>query len=535
MTRSFLRALALAWVLVSPAGWSTGAWADTPYEDPAGHFSMSYVGSWKERGAGTGLRWFDYADLPLSMTVVALKADDVSEGIAQGLAMVGIDARELVESGRTIWNKWLIVSFDRGAGQGVAVLGQSRDGITVVVIGAGRRDLTNNPPQDVLTSIESIRFAGARELPETIPQFESYVAAAMASGPPGLAVELANGHEVVYAQGFGLADGPKERPASVDTVFQWGSVTKTVTATAIMQLVEQGRLDLDAPVSRYLDYVPASFPITVRHLLTHSSGLPEQPDAILKLLRLQGQDPPDLDHVLRAYFAATDELMFPPGTRSAYANPNYIVLGELVAARSGMPYEDYVRRFVLRPLGMGNTDFTYASESMRRKAAAGAIPADQEAAIAALIDKAQGAGAGAEYFRERDGSYAWFNLFNVSEGGGGGLVGPASEMIRFGQMMLNGGSLDGVRILSPGSVARLQEPQLLATGERLGIGLAWHFGGEAPYAYIEHDGGGPGLQAKLRLYMDDGLAVAMMANGAGIDRNEVAAAAANVYFALTRP
>jgi hypothetical protein len=102
-------------------------------------------------------------------------------------------------------------------------------------------------------------------------------------------------------------------------------------------------------------------------------------------------------------------------------------------------------------------------------------------------------------------------------------------MIRFAQMMLNEGELDGVRILAAESVALLQEVQTSTSGGPLLIGLSWHFGGDAEHPYIEHDGGGT-FQTKLRLYMKDGFAVAIMANGAGFDRDELADAAANVVF-----
>ncbi|MHA1549632.1 MAG: serine hydrolase [Alphaproteobacteria bacterium] len=109
-------------------------------------------------------------------------------------------------------------------------------------------------------------------------------------------------------------------------------------------------------------------------------------------------------------------------------------------------------------------------------------------------------------------------------------MGPATELVRFGQMMLNGGTLNGAHILSADSVALPQEAQTSRAGEPLGIGLAWHFGGDELHTYIEHDGGGQGLQAKLRLYMKDGLAIVIMANGSGVDRNYMANAAANVVF-----
>jgi len=109
-------------------------------------------------------------------------------------------------------------------------------------------------------------------------------------------------------------------------------------------------------------------------------------------------------------------------------------------------------------------------------------------------------------------------------------MGPATEMILFAQMILNEGELDGVRILDAESVAMFQEVQMSSSGEPLGIGLAWHFGGDVEHPYIEHDGGGAGVQAKLRIYMKDGFAMVFLANSAGYDRNELADAAANVVF-----
>ena len=124
------------------------------------------------------------------------------------------------------------------------------------------------------------------------------------------------------------------------------------------------------------------------------------------------------------------------------------------------------------------------------------------------------------------------NHYIVGESAGGGLMGPPSDMIRLAQMMLNSGELDGNRIIAPESVALFQEVQIATNGEPLGIGLAWHFGGDAEHPYIEHDGGGQGIAAKLRLYMKDGFAIAIMANGSGFDRNELADAAANVVFSM---
>lgn len=523
-----LRAIALSTIIALSS--APVARSDTPYRDPQDRFSITYVGDWQQAGTPP---WLSLRGHDISFIVVTIETEDLSSGIETGLRSVGFDPAGLREVGRTGWNRWTIVQYDHEAGRGVTIVGQSRDDYTLLLIGRGSREMATTPPQEVIDTLASVRFAGSIELPDNIPAFEAFITEAMEAGPPALSVVLATPQEVVYARGFGLADGPNGQEATPESVYQWGSITKTVTATAVLQLVEHGLVDLDAPVSDYLDYVPAEPPVTVRNLLTHASGFPEDANAIFRLLRLEGEAPTNHDAYLRDYFGAGFERLGAPGTVSVYANPNFILLGELVANRSGMPYADYVRQRIFDPLGMERTGFGLENEGLVEYAALAAIPAAEMATIVSLIDEAQGGGAGATYFREIDDRYAWLNPFVIEQGGAGGLVGPVTDLARFGQMLLNGGTIDGVRILAPASVALLREPQNSVNGTRLRIGLAWHFGGVAPHAFIEHDGGGPGLQAKLRLYPDDGLAVALLANGAGVDRDEIADAAAYVFFAMS--
>jgi CubicO group peptidase (beta-lactamase class C family) len=289
-------------------------------------------------------------------------------------------------------------------------------------------------------------------------------------------------------------------------------------------------IDLDTPVSEYLEYFPAEYPITVRHLLTHSSGLPEPTDYLMVNLRLKGQPLPDFDALDREFYEGSPTLMFEPGSQSAYSNPNMVTLGQVVAAVSKQSYIEYVQEHILNPLGMTNTDFTYSNDFMETNSATPAVTIAEREALIPLMDEARGLGDGADFFRETDENYAWMNLYLVGESAGGGLMGPATDMILFAQMILNEGELNGVRILDAESVTLFQEVQMSSSGEPLGIGLAWHFGGDTEHPYIEHDGGGAGIQAKLRIYMKDEFAMVFMANSAGYDRNELAAAAANVVF-----
>jgi len=368
-------------------------------------------------------------------------------------------------------------------------------------------------------------------LPSTVEDFEAYINSFVGDNPPGLSIVITLGGEVLYSHGFGMADGPNGMPADPNTVYMWGSLAKPVTATAVMQLVDQGLVDLDAPVSDYLDYFPAEYGITVRQLLSHSGGLGESPEFLLPHIRLDGQTLPDPDRIVKGYLEDFTGPMFEPGSASSYSNAGFLTLGQIVAEISGQPYIEYVQEHILAPLGMQNTDYTYSNPAMIAQAAASTFPASKVDDFITMVDQAGGQVGGADLIREVDDQFAWMNRFNVPAANGG-LIGPVTEAMRFAQMHLNGGELDGVRILSPESVALMQEMQFTSTGEPLGYGVSWRVFDDAEHPFVEHDGGGDGLLAKIRLYPQEGLAIVMMSNESGWNRDKVADAAANVVFTL---
>jgi len=139
---------------------------------------------------------------------------------------------------------------------------------------------------------------------------------------------------------------------------------------------------------------------------------------------------------------------------------------------------------------------------------------------------------GADFVREVDGDLAWMNRFHVFAPAGGGLIGPATEVIRFLGMHLNGGEFEGVRILSPESVGLMQEMQLSTKGTPLGFGLGWEVFDDAEHPYVQHPGGGYGIQALMRLYPNEGFAIVIMSNLQGYDHEGVVDAAANVVFSM---
>ena len=184
---------------------------------------------------------------------------------------------------------------------------------------------------------------------------DEYITARMRSARiPGVAVAIVKGDRIVYLKGYGQAD-PDGRPMTPQTPFIIGSITKPFTALAIMQLVDAGKVDLDAPVQRYVPWFrvadpKASTQITVRMLLNQTSGLPQGPT----LVTWTWPDYPDaLERHVR--LLANAQLSFPPGQSFAYSNANYVTQGVIVQAVTGQSYEDYVRQHIFAPLDMRNS------------------------------------------------------------------------------------------------------------------------------------------------------------------------------------
>jgi CubicO group peptidase (beta-lactamase class C family) len=266
----------------------------------------------------------------------------------------------------------------------------------------------------------------------------------------GIVVMAANRKGVVYQGAFGVADIEQAKPLEMDSMFRIASMTKAVTSTAAMQLVEQGRFAVEDPVEKYFpefaklevfesfdpktgDYKlkPATAPVTVRHLFTHTSGLGY----------------PFTSAILRDFKPRAGEkypvgpLLFEPGTRWHYGT-SVDWLGRLVEKVSGLPLEDYFRQKIFTPLGMPDTSYF--------------VPKDKQARLV-TVER-----------RRPDGSLVREATQPPTSGfvpiGGGGLTSTAADYIRFTRMVLNGGELAGARIVSADSVAQMSRNQIGAVG-----------------------------------------------------------------------
>ena len=177
---------------------------------------------------------------------------------------------------------------------------------------------------------------------------------------PGVAVGVVKDGEIAYARGFGVAEMGTEIPVTPNSVFHMASIGKTVVAIAIMQLVEQGRIDLDAPVVDYLPYFEmadlAAQSITIRQLLSHTAGVPDVEDWIVEWRDNEPRyDEAALEDHVRSL--ADDELLFEPGAEFSYSSEGFEVLGDVIAKVTGEPFETYVQENILAQLGMVNSSF----------------------------------------------------------------------------------------------------------------------------------------------------------------------------------
>lgn len=271
--------------------------------------------------------------------------------------------------------------------------------------------------------------------------------AAVARGDAaGVVAMAADRSGVIYQGAFGVADLETGRPLQIDALFRIASMTKAITSVAAMQLIEQGRLGLDDSVERHLPEFaglkvmqafdaatgaytlrPATRPVTVRHLFTHTSGL-----------GYAFTSPTVRDFRPRPGEAyAVGPLMFEPGTQWLYSTSTDW-LGRVVEEISGGALEDHARRHIFAPLGMTDT-FYYVPEAKqgrvvavhRRTAGGGLVKEPNQAPVTGFVRI-----------------------------GGGGMSSTAADYIRFTRMLLNGGELDGARVLSTESVAAMGQSHI---------------------------------------------------------------------------
>lgn len=297
---------------------------------------------------------------------------------------------------------------------------------------------------------------------------------------PGLSLGIVHGDAVVFTRGYGYANEAARRRATATTGYRIASISKVFTATAVMQLAERGAVRLDERVERYVPWARgrngSAEPITVRQLLSHTSGVERDgtphwvTDRFPTLAQFKAR-------------AGQGLSVLPPLERWKYSNVGYALLGQVVAAASGQPYDDYVRANILAPLGLRRTGFAITPEVLRTLAAG--------------------------YGRERPGrpreifpnpdTHAWRPA--------AGLVSTAADLSAFMSAQFPGSG----RLLTDLSKREMQRPQWLRADEgHYGLGLAlWPLDGGF---IIGHGGGFQGFSTAIGMDMDRRIGVTVLTN-----------------------
>ena len=336
---------------------------------------------------------------------------------------------------------------------------------------------------------------------------------------PALSFAIIENGTVTHQRSLGFRDIERRLPATPQTLFGIGSVTKVFTAVAIMQLQDRGHLQVDDPVSKYLDLdlQPFGEPIRIRHFLSHTSGIPALGLAESKHSDrwfMTGLPVADGQDVLTFMQGAEDWAHDKPGQRWFYLNEGFILLGLIIEQVSGQSYADYVTEHILEPLGMHRSYF------------------DRE-----LVERE--ADVATPYMLDNDGRpFVGTNLYSQIPAAGG-LVSNTEDMARFTSMFLNGGlTADATRIISQEALQAMMEPRIALPPVKADLGFpacgddaeypgSWGYGLVIHRDFFGHEmaghgGGVMGASAYMAFIPDRKIGVALQANGHGYPLGQLA-------------
>lgn len=291
---------------------------------------------------------------------------------------------------------------------------------------------------------------------------------------PGAAVAVIKNGQIVKAAGYGLASVEFNVPATEETVFEIGSISKQITAAAIMLLVEEGKVSLDERISRYLPGTPEAWKnVTVRHLLTHTSGI----KSYTGLSGYELSKRLKRDDFIKAL--GVHPLEFEPGASWKYSNSGYNLLGFIIEAVSGKSYWDFMRERVFKPLGMNSTADRDPKYIIRNRATG------YEWQAGALVGR----------------DYDLTDVFSA-----GAIVSTVLDLAKWDA------ALRGDSFLKKESKAQIWTPVTLNDGKPYPYGLGWNVTEFRNHRLISHGGQTAGFAANISRYVDDQLSVIVLTN-----------------------
>jgi serine beta-lactamase-like protein LACTB, mitochondrial len=319
--------------------------------------------------------------------------------------------------------------------------------------------------------------------PESIERIDAAMLAEMQRQEAvGLAIGVIRDGRIAYLKGYGMADRAVDLPVTKETMFRWASVSKLLTAIATMQLVEQGKLDLDDDVR---DYVP-EFPdhgerITVRDLLCHQSGIVHYSNGkVIRTKRKYKERHPFADAVTALDTFKKAPLVAPPGEKFSYTSHGFILLSAVVERAGGEPFAEQVQKRIARPLGLNTLqpDYQWIEIPQRVKG-----------------------------YRRLNGEIVDSTDTDVSwKLGAGGFISTIEDMARFATAIARG------RLLRSKTWQEVSMPQRTASEEVTEFGLGFSVSGEGQKLKLSHNGGQEKVSTRLVVYPGQGSGVVVMCN-----------------------
>jgi CubicO group peptidase (beta-lactamase class C family) len=334
------------------------------------------------------------------------------------------------------------------------------------------------------------------DLDAVVAQLEPEIRRAMVEGRiPSVTIALTAGDQMIWARGYGESNLSARTPATPRTVYIIASTLKTMAATALMQLAEEGRFELDEPVRDHLRGVPIQDedpddPVTFRHLLTHTSGLP----TVFSSVPVWADTVPT---PMDEYLARRLRVQGPPGERVRYSNMGFTLIARLIEDITGDDFRDVLQERIFDPLGMSSTAFAPTPEMEERLA----VPYRPD---------------------PNTGAQTAISRVRFAEWPAGGAWGTVEDQARWIIASLNGGELRGSRILSAETADLMQTRQHdeftgpMAGGwggDEAGYGLAWWTTTRGGERYIAHSGSVGGYTAFIHGNRDRRLGVVILTNG----------------------
>jgi len=333
------------------------------------------------------------------------------------------------------------------------------------------------------------------------------------TGAPGLSVAVALKGKIRFSGGVGFAELDNQIPSTGRTVHNIASISKTHAAVAIMQLVEQGKVDLDAPIQSYVPYFPRKrWPITVRHILTHTSGIRHYRNNDFGTQRVKEKIHYDSLQAAIEIFK-DDTLLFKPGDYYLYSSYASNLMQGIIEGLTGMGFEEYLRKYVWEPAGMLSTAFDVPERIVHNR--------------------------GKGYSRNKQGILTNIQYANVSyKYAGGGIISTSEDLVRFG-IALNNGTLlkpETLRMMYTVQVDPVMRfnPRGEPEKQNHKQALSWPIRTDAQGRdFPSHTGTVKGCRSYLLNYPEEDLVVALIANIVPLDSPKYGNAIAQMFLPPT--